>query len=128
MRKLILPIILFSVSLCLLFILLNFINPASAGPFGILLVFVAIYMSSFGLVALFLFGASRVVSHTVAIITKKEIKPFNLKKSYLYSSIISCAPVMFIALTSVGMFDIYGISLILLFVVLGCLYITKRNK
>ena len=126
MLKIIIPIAT-AISLCFLAIFLNIVTPAAVGPFGILLVFIFIYMSSFGLVAFFLFGMSRVLSHIFAIIiTKKPFFPLDLRKSCLYSSIISAAPVMLIALRSVGAVGLYEYLLVVAFVIIGCLYISKR--
>lgn len=126
MLKIILPTVT-AVSLCLLAILLNFMTPATAGPFGILLVFVFVYLSSFGLVAFFLFGMSRVLSHILAIVmARKPFSPMSLKKSCIYSSVVSTAPVMLIALRSVGVVGLYEYLLVVAFIVIGCLYISKR--
>ena len=126
MLKIILPIIA-AISLCFLAIFLNITTPVAVGPFGILLVFVFIYLSSFSLVTFFIFGMSRVLSHIFAIvITKKPFLPLNLKKSCLYSSIISTAPVMLVALRSVGVVGLYEYLLVVTFVTIGCVYISKR--
>jgi len=116
-----------AVSLCLLAILLNFITPASAGPFGILLVFVFIYMSSFGLMTFFLFGMSHVFSYIFAIVmARKPFLPLTFRKACLYSSVVATTPVMLIALRSVGLVDFYEYLLVISFVAIGCLYISKR--
>jgi len=102
-------------------------TPATAGPFGILLVFVFVYLSSFGLMVFFLFGISRVLSHILAIVmARKPFSPMSLKKSCIYSSVISTAPVMLIALRSVGVVGLYEYLLVVAFIVIGCLYISKR--
>lgn len=126
MLRIIIPIVT-AISLCLLTILLNFMTPATAGPFGILLVFVFVYLSSFGLMVFFLFGISRVLSHILAIVmARKPFSPMSLKKSCIYSSVISTAPVMLIALRSVGVVGLYEYLLVVAFIVIGCLYISKR--
>jgi hypothetical protein len=126
MLKIILPIMT-AISLCFLAIFLNITTPVAVGPFGILLVFIIIYLSSFGLVAFFLFGMSRVLSHIFAIvIAKKPFLPLNFRKSCLYSSVVAAAPVMLIALRSVGAVGLYEYLLVVAFVIIGCLYMSKR--
>lgn len=115
------------VSLCLLIILLNIFTPATAGPFGILVIFVLVYLSSFGLMTFFLFGISRVIAQVSTVfIIKKPLPSLTMRRSYFFSSILSVAPVMLIGLKSVGAAGIYGYLLIVIFVAIGCLYISKR--
>lgn len=116
-----------AVSLCLLFILLNITKPATTGPFGILAIFGFAYLSSFGLVTFFLYGASFIIAHISEIfIFRKPIKALILKRSCFFSSIIAATPIMLIALKSVGVIGFYEYFLVIIFVIIGCLYISKR--
>lgn len=116
-------------SLSVLGLILNLTTPATAGPFGILAIFIFAYMSSLGLMTYFLYGASRVVSHLASAFTvKKPLAPIPFKKAYYYSTVVAAAPVMLIGLQSVGSIGIYEFVLVLLFVVIGCLYIAKRIR
>jgi len=126
MFRIIIPVVT-AISLCLLVVLLNFMTPTTAGPWGVLLVFVFIYLSSLGLVTFFLFGMSRVFSHIFAIVAaRKPFSPLSLRRSCIYSSVIATAPVMLIALRSVGIVGLYEYLLVVTFVIIGCLYISKR--
>lgn len=114
-------------SLCLLFVVLNTTIPTSAGPVGVLSVFVFAYMSSLGAVTYFLFGISKVVSYlSVAVVSRKPIEPLSFKRSYYYSTVIAAAPVLLLALQSVGAIGIYESLLVMIFVLIGCLYVSKR--
>lgn len=116
-----------SVSLCLLFILLNVTKPATTGPFGILAIFSFAYLSSFGLMTFFLYGISYVVAHVSEVfVFRKPVRALTLKRSCFFSSVIAAAPIMLIALRSVGVVGFYEYILVILFVVIGCLYISKR--
>lgn len=108
-------------------LLLNLTTPATAGPFGILAIFIFAYLSSLGVMTYFLYGASRVVSHLASAFTvKKPLVPIPFKRSYYYSTVVAAAPVMLVGLQSVGAIGVYEFVLVLIFVVIGCLYITKR--
>ena len=114
-------------SLCLLIILLNVTTPASAGPFGILAIFIFAYLLFIGLITYFIYLFSRIASHLAkAFAIKRPLESLSLKRSYYLSTIIASAPIMLIALQSVGAGSIYGFILVLIFVVIGCLYISKR--
>lgn len=126
MLKVIISIIT-AVSLCLLLILLNVTTPATAGPFGILAIFVFAYLSSFGLMTFFLYGMSRVITHISSVfILRRPFESLTLRRSYFFSSVIAAAPIMLIGLKSVGAVGIYEYLLVTFFVVVGCLYVSKR--
>jgi len=119
--------ILSGISLCFLVVLLNVTTPATAGPFGILSIFVFAYLLSLGVVTFFIYFFSRAVSQMSAgLISKKPIVPLTFKNSYYYSTIIAAVPILLIGLQSVGTIGIYEVILVLFFVVIGCLYISKR--
>ena len=114
-------------SLCLLAILLNVTTPASAGPFGILIIFVLIYLSSLGLVTYFIYGASYMISHlSTVFITRRPIEALTFKRTYYYSTIVAAVPVLLIGLQSVGAVGAYEFFLVVIFVIVGCLYISKK--
>jgi hypothetical protein len=114
-------------SLCLLSLMLVFTTPASAGPFGLLVIFISAYLTSLGLISFFLYGISRVVSYASAGFNlKKPLLPFSFRRAYYYSTVLAAAPVMLIGLQSVGSVGVYELILVILFEVIGCIYVTKR--
>lgn len=117
------------VSLCLLVVLLNVTAPTTVGPFGILVVFILGYTSSLGVMTYFLYAVSRIVAHLSSAFTvKKPIVPLSFRKSYYYSTIIAAVPIMLIGLQSVGAISLYEIILVLVFAIIGCVYIAKRIR
>lgn len=115
------------VSLCLLVLLLNTTAPVTAGPLGILAIFIFAYVSSLGVMTYFLYGMSRIAAHlSLAFTVKKPIVAMPFRRSYYYSTVLAAAPVMLIGLQSVGSVSIYEFALVLIFIVIGCVYITKR--
>jgi len=126
MLKIIIPIVTIA-SLCLFLFLLNTTTPATAGPFGILVIFALAYLLSFIMTIFFVYSMSRLISHlSVVFVARRPIKALKFKKICLFSSVISAAPIMLIGLRSVGEVGFYECALVLLFVVIGCLYISKR--
>ncbi len=116
------------VSLCLLVLLLMTTTPATAGPLGLLVIFISAYLTSLGVMSFFLYGASHVfASFFSGFAMRKPLKPMNLQMSYYYATIIATAPVMLVGLQSVGAVGIYEVGLIILFVVIGCIYISRRT-
>jgi hypothetical protein len=115
------------VSLCLLIVLLNTTAPVTAGPFGILAVFLFAYLILLLFIAYSLHFVSMFAAHlSVSFVSRRPLEVLSLKKSYYFSSVISAAPIMMVAIQSVGSVDLYGLLLVTLFVLIGCLYVSKR--
>lgn len=126
MFKVIISFITF-VSLCLLLFLLNTTTPATAGPFGILVIFSLVYLLSFGMIVFFIYSMSRLVAHlSLVFMTRRPIKVLKFKKVCLFSSIIAAAFVLLIGLRSVGEVGFYECMLVTLFILVSCLYVSKR--
>ena len=116
-----------SVSLCLLFILLNTTTPATAGPFGILIIFIFAYLLSLGVMAFFLYGISCLLSHISKLfVPRRPFESLSFRKSYFFSTILAAIPIMLIGLRSVGEVSFYDYILVTFFAIIGCLYISKR--
>lgn len=114
-------------SLCLLSILLNVTTPATIGPFGILAIFVFAYMLSLGVVTFFIFYSSKLISKlSLVFVARKPLGELSFRHSYYYSTIFAAVPILFIGLQSVGAVGAYEVILILIFVIVGCLYVSKR--
>jgi len=115
------------VSLCLLSLMLTTTTPASAGPFGLLLIFISAYLTCLGLVSFFLYGISRILVYASAGFTmRRPLQQLSFRRAYYYSTVLAAAPVMLVGLQSVGAIGIYELILVVIFEVIGCLYITKR--
>jgi hypothetical protein len=114
-------------SLCLLAVLLNVTTPLTAGPFGILTIFIFAYLSLVGFFAYFLRIASLVIARiSTTLIPRKPIEELSFRRSYYNSTIVATGPIMLIGLLSVGSIGIYEILLIIIFIIIGCLYVSKR--
>lgn len=117
------------VSLCLLGLLLVSTTPATAGPFGLLLLFISAYLASLGLVSFFLYGMSRVIAHVGrGFSPRKPLKIIPFRRAYAYSTVLATAPVMLIGLQSVGAIGWYELLLVGLFIIIGCVYVSRRVR
>lgn len=116
-------------SLCLLIVLLNSTTPSWPGPLGVLAVFIFAYLSSLGLVAYLIYWSSRTISYLSRHFTlRKPLLPLDFKRSYYFATIFAVAPVILIGLQSVGNIGPYELLLVVVFVALGSLYVSKRAK
>ncbi len=109
--------------------MLTFTSPATAGPFGLLVIFVTAYLTFVGLISFFLFGINRlVIMVTSGMTLRKPIQRMDFKRAYYYSTVLAAAPVMLIGLQSVQSIGIYEFLLVIIFEVVACLYVSKRMK
>lgn len=115
------------VSVLMLAVLLNVTTPATAGPFGILAIFIFAYLSSLGVMTFLLYLLNRVLAYVSSLfLTRRPYQALSFKRSYYFSTIIAAAPIMIVGLQSVGATGLYESMLVLVFVIIGCLYISKR--
>ncbi len=117
------------VSLCFLIMLLNTTTPATAGPFGILMIFILAYILSIGLTTFVLYYSSRImVRLSIIFRTRRPFEAFSFKHAYYYSSVIAALPILLVGLQSVGAVGIYELLLVCMFVGIGVLYVSKRVR
>ena len=117
------------ISFFLIIVLVNTTTPYSAGPFGILAIFSLSYILLVVVSAYFLHYMSLLISRlSLLLISRKPFEQVSLKRSYYYATIIAAAPIMLIGLQSVGSVGPYELLLVLIFVVIGCLYVSKKVK
>jgi len=115
------------ISLCLLTAIINLFSPTGIGPVGILILFFSIYTSLLGVVTFLIFYISYLVTYFSTTFTVvRPISRLSFRKSYYYSTVIASAPVMMLALGSVGSVGFYENILIFTFVIIGLIYVSKR--
>jgi hypothetical protein len=103
-------------------------TPTQAGPLGILVVFLCLYIIIFSGLTFLIYGSQRLIVKLSSPFTaRKPLHPITLSKSYYFSSVLSLAPVMLIGMQSVGGIGVYELVLGVLFVAIGCVYIAKRS-
>lgn len=116
------------VSVVLLGIMLQTTAPTTAGPLGILIVFILMYVSVLSALTFLLYGINKVIWKLASSFApKKAASSLTLTRSYYFSSVLALAPVIFIGMQSVGQVGVYDILLVVLFMVIACVYIAKRT-
>ena len=116
-------------SLVVLSLMLTFTSPATAGPFGLLVIFVTAYLTFVGVISFFLFGINRLIVMVSSGMTlRKPLLKMEFRRAYYFSTVLAAAPVMLIGLQSVQSIGIYEFILVIIFEVVACLYVSKRMK
>ena len=112
----------------LLAAIFQFQKPSSIGPIGLLGVFFLLYVVALGIITWFLWIISQMISNIGKHITvKKPPQALTLAQSYYFSSVIALAPIMMLAMQSIGSLGVYETVLVLIFVLVGILYISRRS-
>jgi len=115
-------------SVTLLIVLLQTTTPATIGPLGILLIFVLMYVSVLCVLTFLLFGVTGVIAKVSASMTlKRPFQQLSLRRAYYFASVIALAPVILVGMQSVGEVSFYDVLLIVVFIVISCVYISKRS-
>jgi hypothetical protein len=103
-------------------------TPTTAGPLGILIVFIFMYVLALGVLTFFIFWISKLFVKLLRMVSPKaQRRSLTLVRSYYFSSVIALAPVIFIGMQSVGEVSFYDVVLVILFVCVACFYIAKRT-
>lgn len=109
--------------------MLTFTSPASAGPFGLLVIFITAYLTFVGMISFFLFGINRLIVMVSAGMTvRKPLRKMEFRRAYYFSTVLAAAPVMLIGLQSVQSIGIYEVLLVVIFEVVACLYVSRRMR
>lgn len=110
-------------------VILNTTTPASAGAFGILAVFLFAYIFVLSVLTFLIYGISRLVALIVGVFAvRKPVVTMSLRRAYYYATVLAVVPVIIISMQSVGGAGPYELLLIGLFVLIGCVYVTKRTS
>lgn len=109
-------------STMVLLLLLNITSPSTANPMGVLTVFAALYVFSVAVVA---------VCVSVYDTIKRRLKPQALRmddrKTYYYATIVGVAPVILLAIQSIGGVGVYDVLMVSAFEIIACIYISKQT-
>ena len=104
------------IGLAALILMLNFTSPTEIGPFGVLLFFTTLYVSSFGIFALLL----QAYRHLALKLNHMR------NKDYLYAAVLAFAPVILLIARSFGAVNLWTFSLICVFLFLAEFLVAKR--
>ncbi|MDN5819390.1 MAG: hypothetical protein L0H38_01430 [bacterium] len=111
-----------------LVVIINASAPSTAGPVGILAVFVLLYLVLLGIITALIYWVSRWGSRlSKGVQLRRPLTRLSLRRSYYFASILALGPVMTLGMQSVGGAGIYELGLVTIFLVIGCIYIAKRT-
>lgn len=112
-------------AIVLLFFLLV-TTPTTAGPLGILGVFVCMYVLVLVGLTFLSWGTYKIVVRLLRPFTvRRPLQPLSLLRAYYFSSVLALGPVMLIGMQSVGGINLYELVLVGLFLVIACIYTAK---
>ena len=91
-------------------------TPETVGSFGVLVVFLCLYVVLLGLITSSIFYGSRIVRFIGSLFQYSVRRPaISYKHSYYYGTIVALLPMMLIGLQASAALSIYSTMLILLF-------------
>jgi len=110
---------------------MNGVDPVSAGPLGILAVFVLIYLIIASLLFTILHWGVRFVSAQIVKRNKRvTVRSYRVgvRKAYYTASAVAFGPVLLLALNSVRQLKPTDVLLVGVFLALAIFYISKRES
>ncbi len=112
-----------------LWILTTSTSPATIHPLGILLFFAFLYLVCVGIVTFLLYGVRQVLMRVMPSNSHRRrlLSQITIQKTYLYATVLALAPVILLAMQSVGASGLIDICLIVIFEILACFYIWRRS-
>lgn len=116
------------ISCCVLTLVLFTTTPSTIGPAGMLGVFVLGYLSLLGVVTFLLYYGERLGAILLRVLGFRPGRiHLSLGRAYLYASVFAALPMMAIGLYSTGGIAWYEFLLLILFGLIGVVYIAKRS-
>lgn len=112
---------------CILAYLFFSTTPDTVGSFGVLMVFLCLYVVLLGLITSSIFYGARIVRFICSLFRYSIRRPaISYRHSYYYGTIVALMPMMLIGLQASAALSVYSAALILAFGFLGIFYVSKR--
>lgn len=108
-----------------MFLILQLTTPSTTSPLGILTFFVLFYAFVLGVLTLFLFSSRRLYRKVFRRGVGNE-SLLTARKSYFFASVLAFAPVIIVAMRSVGELSILDLGLVAMFEAIACFYVWRR--
>ena len=110
----------------LLVLMLQTTTPSTLPPIGILAFFVLFYTLVLVGLTYFLLAASHLVAWLRKRLSMRKSDYLSLRSAYLYASVLAFAPVILVAMHSVGTTSLTDTLLVVAFEIIACFYIWRR--
>lgn len=104
-------------------VILNVTSPISAGPLGILALFICLYVLFICVSYIVIVVSRRLV---VRFFNSKFVAERSYRKVYYYSTVVALAPTVYVGMQSMGDVGIFEAVLLVIFELLACFFIHKR--
>jgi hypothetical protein len=115
------------ISLCILAYLFFSTTPDTVGSFGVLVVFLCLYIVLLGLITSSIFYGARMIRFIGSLFQYTARRPaISYRHAYYYGTVVALLPMMLIGLQASAVLSVYSAALILAFGILGIFYISKR--
>lgn len=113
----------------LLIVIVQTTNPSTAGPLGLLAVFFLLYVLILGVITELLWVGSKFIQ-TIGrrFTTRRPPGRLSLQRAYYFSTVLALGPVMALAMLSIGTFGPYEALLIVAFLAVATLYVSRRSS
>lgn len=104
-------------------------TPSSVGPLGILFVFILMYVLTLGMLTFLIYTIGNFLRRGINVVAaKRPLREVTLIRSYYFASVVALAPVMLVGIHSVGKVGFYDVLLVGVFVIISCVYVSKRTQ
>lgn len=100
-------------------------SPSTIHPVGILIVFILLYVLALGVLTFLLYGVNKLFNSSMR--NARAASTLTLRQAYYFASVLALAPVMYIGVRSIGRTGAYEMMLIIIFEIVACFYIAKRQ-
>lgn len=103
--------------------------PATIHPAGLLGFFVLLYIVSLVTITIGLMFVTKLTKAVIKIARPDRYSPemMTYSRAYMYSTMLAFAPVILIAMRSVGAFGAGDIALVIVLELLACFYVWRRQ-
>lgn len=119
----------FLLSALILALIFSFTNPADIGPLGVLFVFILLYSAMASTLFIVLFSGAAIARRFGAgqLLPQTRRGRIDHRRAYYIASIGALAPVMLLAMNSMGSLTFQDVALVVVLMALLFFYIIKRT-
>lgn len=116
-----------AVCLGVLIYILNATTPANVSPVIILVLFGSMYVTTVGVLSFLMYGSQLLLRKLLYENHRSHLLGVKFLEFYYYASVIALAPVILLAMQSVGKLGVYEVALVLVFEVVTLFYVYRRR-
>lgn len=110
-----------------LILIMQLTTPATIHPIGLLAFFVCLYILMAGIFGVLIRYFSKISSSLASRMRSLKRQPLSLVQSYRYGTVVAFAPVVLLAMQTVGGIQPLDVLFVVLFVGVALFYVAKRS-